>query len=108
MGTRNDREASVQDAFRESFSEIRMSYQTKGGQIIVDHKGVKRLIEGPFQICGDRATLRRIAEQIENQLGPDFSYGWIEIWPEALRSDPNQVPLDWRLGGSIKDTVDGS
>jgi hypothetical protein len=63
-------------------------------KIIIEYDGVKREIEGPFNICGSAADLRSLSEQLRG-FDPDASYGWMSIRTTEASITPNQPPIGW-------------
>jgi hypothetical protein len=61
--------------------------------IVIEHSNTKRVIKGPFNLCGSHVELRSIAEQILAQI--DDGYGWIMIQSEVQKSLANTRPKEW-------------
>ncbi len=71
-------------------------------KIILDGEGVKRALpEGGFSLCGSKADLQRLAQQITDLVNSDFCYGWIAIHPPFARAAANTKPLPWADGKDI-------
>jgi hypothetical protein len=56
-------------------------------KIIIEHSRTKRLITGPFRVCGDHNDLREIANQILQQIGDSPGYGWKEVVETVKQPD---------------------
>ena len=80
-------------------------------KIIIEYSQTKRVINGPFSICGERATLLSIAEQIRQQVsGQDddrFYSGWIQI-RESLPILSDTKPVEWDVSGPSPSSEFGS
>ena len=68
-------------------------------KICIEHKGVKRMIEGTgFNICASADDLRAIAAAIDERLrGNPDGYGWTKIrdpLPDE-HSAPESIPIPW-------------
>lgn len=66
-------------------------------RIIIEHNGVKRVLEGDgFNICGSAVDLRRIADAIQSD---DLAiYGWVKVRdtkPDPHFAGANVEPLPW-------------
>lgn len=63
-------------------------------KVIIEHNKTKRKIEGPFNICGSRQDLERIANTINEVFKDGTVYGWVKIHDE-YDSIPNTEPIGW-------------
>ena len=66
--------------------------------IIVEHQGVKRIISGPFNICGTRADFMDLRDQLAQGCVDDFSYGWVKVRRAEEPGKADTKPLHWRCG----------
>lgn len=64
-------------------------------KIIIEHLHTKRVIEGPFNICGDRQDLITLMDAINETLHNSFSYGWVNITEQKQPSLVNMIPEPW-------------
>lgn len=66
-------------------------------QIIISHSKIKRVINGPFSLCGNGRDLFLIAKCITTLAHNEEYYGWIDVYdkPEVLVNTP---PIDWDDG----------
>jgi hypothetical protein len=66
-------------------------------KIIIEHKGIKRVIEGTgFNICASAQDIGIIAEAIRRSEMSGF--GWIKIreeQPDNHSAAPNTEPIPW-------------
>lgn len=62
-------------------------------KIVIEKAGVKREIEGPFNICGSPDDLETIVRCIED--ADIRGYGWVRITAEIEPFTPNTAPLGW-------------
>lgn len=77
-------------------------------KIIIQHKGIARTIDGPFQICGSNQDLSHFCETLTKEIDDTkFSYGWVTINTQPQdNGEFNQIlteksrregaPLAWR------------
>jgi hypothetical protein len=64
-------------------------------KITIEHSSTKRAIDGQFNICGSRADLKSIADQILVQIDRGhFAFGWVEIL-DRQASIANTTPKAW-------------
>lgn len=64
-------------------------------KLVIEHSQTKRVIEGAFDICGSRADLAALAEQIRARLADEsWAYGWMTVYPTP-RKQSNTPPLPW-------------
>lgn len=64
-------------------------------KIVIEHSKTKREIIGPFNICGTRADLERLARLILNEVDSNcFCFGWIKICDQQ-ESIVNDKPIHW-------------
>lgn len=64
-------------------------------RIIIEKDGIKRELETPFNICGNREDLERIHKEI--QKSGMKTYGWIRIPKLDIEpSVPDTSPLPWK------------
>jgi hypothetical protein len=66
--------------------------------ITIEHGRTKREIRGPFNICGDAPTLRRIGQQLI-EASDSMSYGWVFITEAEQPSILNTPPMTWEEPG---------
>jgi hypothetical protein len=65
-------------------------------KIIIKHSKTKRQINGAFEVCGSRADLVSLAEQILAEAnGGNFTYGWITVHSDRTPALPNTPPKEW-------------
>lgn len=64
-------------------------------KVIVDFSKTKRIIDGPFMICGEREILRSIANQILHATDANFSYGWVSLLPCPNNYGKSGSPVEW-------------
>jgi hypothetical protein len=65
-------------------------------RVCVNQGGVKRMIEGPFEICVDRRALFTLRRRLEDVDFDKWNYGWIKIFAEPdIEVAPNTEPLPW-------------
>jgi len=64
-------------------------------KIVIEHSETKREISGPFNLCGSRKDLLRLANQIRKQVKRKkrFSSGW--VWLSAGPMIINTPPIPW-------------
>lgn len=70
-------------------------------KVVIEAVGIKRQLDGPFGICASRRDMETIRDQINNWLShePEYSYGWLTIWPGyKSASPPNTAPIPWTDG----------
>jgi hypothetical protein len=65
-------------------------------KIIISHSTTKRMIEGPFAICGSRKDLETIIARLQDALAQEFVYGWVDIY-ETSTKQPNTAPEPWDM-----------
>lgn len=65
-------------------------------KVIVNQDGVKRQIDGAFEIYVDQHSLRVLRDRLYSIGVEEWSYGWIPIFetPE-IDSHPNTPPKPW-------------
>lgn len=63
-------------------------------KIVIEHKTTKRIIDGPFNICGSRSDLEHIINKLEKAVDSDFCYGWVKINFDQ-ESIANTAPIPW-------------
>lgn len=66
-------------------------------KIIVSAQGVKRVIEGPYAICGSATDFKTLRDALNRALdieGQPFCYGWIDVC-ERTQIAQNQAPEAW-------------
>ena len=79
--------------------------------LIIEHGKTKRIISGPYNVCGSRADLRLLQKAIELYVDDDWIYGWVMIECSGgmdgdfdvilrQRSISNTAPIGWDKGGS--------
>lgn len=64
-------------------------------RLIINQGEIKREIHGSFMLCGSKADLLSIAEQIKNTAEEHFSYGWVNIYSDIPKSIPDNPPRQW-------------
>ena len=64
-------------------------------KFIIEHSKTKRTLSTPFNICGKREDLLKLASQIIEGCGSDFFYGWIKIKETEQVSIVNTPPIEW-------------
>lgn len=53
-------------------------------KLTISHNGIKRSIDGVFNICGSKQELLSLAEQIiEQAKRENFEYSWVKIVDES-------------------------
>jgi hypothetical protein len=66
-------------------------------KIIIEHNGIKRIIEGTgFNICASPEDLKTIAETITSE--DPKGYGWMKIrdpQPDEHSAPSNTKPIPW-------------
>lgn len=63
---------------------------------LVIRKGkTSRFLNAPFNLVGSRQDLRELAQQINAQVGEDFSYGTLYIVDRPIFGTPNTEPSPW-------------
>ena len=66
-------------------------------KIVLEHGATKRIIEGPFNICGSREDLQSLVDQLTLRIThTNFCYGWVPI--TLMQSNPtnaNTPPKRW-------------
>ena len=84
-----------------------MNTAEKEISVIINQHGVKRIIEGPFEMCMSRDVARSMIVQMAAAYGivisvydPDNPespvYGWVKIYREPpIEAIPNTPPLPW-------------
>ena len=71
-------------------------------EILIGFSKTKRRIDGPFEICGSRAVLVSLAQQILHLCDKArFSYGWIHLLPCDTYNPNmrNNSPIGWDVEG---------
>ena len=63
-------------------------------KLIVAHSRTKRLIEGPFELCGSEADFEWLVHCIRQQIH-GLGYGWITIHEPPSPLLPNTEPVGW-------------
>lgn len=64
-------------------------------RVVINQDGVKRVIEGPFQINMDRHTLCTLYEHMQRAVDSGYC-GWMNIFDEPKYTiDNNEKPLPW-------------
>lgn len=62
-------------------------------RIFIEHLNTKRIIQGPFNICGSFNDLKRLRDALTDGLREgaedQFNYGWINVTVEGTGVDPN-------------------
>ena len=67
-------------------------------KIVITHSSTKRELQIPFNICGSKEDLFKIANMILKKIKNDFSYGWVEIkFKKSAPSIKNTYPSKWDL-----------
>jgi len=66
-------------------------------RVIINQGGVKRVIEGPFQICLGHESLAVLLKCLNAAAeSPEWRYGWIKVFEEPeFKIDDNVPPLTW-------------
>ena len=65
-------------------------------KIVIEHGKTKRMIDGPFNICGSREDLMQIVDEIVQKVTDSgMTYGWVAIRGPAQRVFTNTVPDKW-------------
>jgi hypothetical protein len=67
-------------------------------KLVIEHDGVKRVLGFPLGICGDRAAIEYLVQELQAHLADEgWCYGWTFIRPPYDgASPPNTAPLPWR------------
>jgi hypothetical protein len=67
-------------------------------KVIINHNGVPREIEGPFDICIGKEDLDQIYRILKKKRKKGWHFGWINISDprERTESSPNTKPLKWK------------
>lgn len=74
-------------------------------KLAIEHGRTKREIDGAFSICGSRADLQALAEQLQAHLADEgWSFGWTTIYPRPTRLT-NTPPIPWDAPAPIKQEV---
>ena len=68
-------------------------------KIIIEYQGVKRQIEGPFEICASGADFKRLREQLSYGCMDEFIYGWVKVRTVESESAANTSPIGWKEEG---------
>lgn len=63
-------------------------------KIIIEQGKRKRLLEGPFRICGSREDLEMLIRCLQTEV-QSFTYGWIDIVQLPPPPEPNTEPEPW-------------
>lgn len=77
-------------------------------KLIINHRRLKRVVNGAFSICCDLQTLEQLKEVIDKKIEQKHIYGWInfnefELQPETSDHDiikvtkcvKNSNPIGW-------------
>lgn len=64
-------------------------------KVIIAHSDTKREINGAFNICGSRADLLAIADQIREAVEDGLAYGWVRITGPRQPHLPETPPTNW-------------
>lgn len=65
-------------------------------KIIIEHGRTKRLIRGPFNICGSRQEMQSIVDQLRGHLADEsWSYGWTSVVTERQPINANTATIEW-------------
>jgi len=62
--------------------------------IIIEHKSVKRKLQGNFRLCISDHDARSLISNLQLALENGHSYGWIDVY-NIPRASSNTEPLDW-------------
>lgn len=65
-------------------------------RFIISQGGVKREIEGTFEMCASHEDFAALAERLQRALRDDFNYGWIDIYEPPSGGAENAEPLPWK------------
>lgn len=72
-------------------------------KLIIEHSQTKREINGPFNVCGSRADLLWLADQIRASVEEErFVYGWISITETRQPRCVNVAPVPWDQEAACK------
>jgi hypothetical protein len=63
-------------------------------KIIINQDGIKRSLEGPFEICLSKDDLQTLLSCLRHH-EDSHVYGWIVIQDNTVRSTPNSDPIPW-------------
>ncbi len=61
----------------------------------IEYEGIKRQIDGPFNLCASKEDLAAIADAIR-EFDEKAVYGWIFVRQRRAKMTPNQTPLGWK------------
>ena len=68
-------------------------------KLVIEAEGVKRKLDGPFNICAGTDDLRELRDQIDLMLArwekENCCYGWATIYPRPTGPGPSTNPLPW-------------
>ena len=65
-------------------------------KIIIAHGGVKREINGSFELCISQTDLQKLFNQLKPYTyNNEFSYGWLFIDERINQVKPNTYPISW-------------
>lgn len=63
-------------------------------KVIIEHDGVKRVIDGPFQMGLSVEDAKNIIRCLEENAGQ----GWVNIVDMPPKKDANKEPIRWKEG----------
>lgn len=63
-------------------------------KILIDFNGVKREIDGPFWICGNRVDIATMQRTLYDAIEAGHEYGWIAITDNPPLT-ANTPPIKW-------------
>lgn len=66
-------------------------------KLIIAKDGIKREIEGPFDLCLSREVARWLRDQLRQADHDEFHYGWVKVSEEPpYQGAVNSPPKPWR------------
>ena len=76
------------------------SAETRGDDgglaVVVNQRGVKRSLFGPFELCLDQVALHALKERLAELDEDKWHYGWVTIYSKpTVYAKPNTQPLTW-------------
>ena len=63
-------------------------------KVIIDHKGIKREIDGSFQLCLGAGDAGRLIKALQEHYD-DGGYGWVEVPDQVPASAASTEPIPW-------------
>jgi hypothetical protein len=65
-------------------------------KLSIEHSKTKRQIDGTFAICGSRADLESLRDQLTGFLNAnEWTFGWVTIYSDRLKVTPSTPPIPW-------------